>query len=350
MVIGGLKFARHSPIGIDLGEHSIKAAQLHQVGKGWALYAAVGFPRKTAGAPLDEEEINRLHGVLERGGFKGRAAVLAVPRSHLMSGMLELPPRAPGVPFDQIARMEFSRVNKCDPAGFGLSYWDLPDPARASKATHVMAMGYSHAAAEKYLELVEVDGLDVVALDTAASALTRACAPLATEGTTAILDIGYSEASLALSQGGTLTYERRMVEAGTRRLHEALQKQLDLNEEELAHVVCEGGLGEPEERRGAEVFSDARRAIVGHFSPLVHELRLTFSYTEHQYPKAPVKLMLLTGGGAAIPGLASHLNGLFRMDVRVAGPGDVMECSAGALERATPGLMTAVGLAQFVEG
>jgi len=345
-----MKLPSQSPIGIDLGEHSIKAAQLTRRGGRWLLAAAASFPRKAPGAQLDADEITRLLGVLHRTGFHGSSAVIAAPRADLMSGMLELPPRAPGLPIDQIARMEFSRVHKCEPAAFQLSYWDLPEPARASKATHVMAIGYRHAAADKLLDTVEAAGLDVSAIDSASSAITRACAPLTIDGTTAILDLGYGEASLALSQHGTLTYERRMSEAGTRRLTESLKKQLELTDEEVNYIVWEGGFGEPGDRRGAEVFSDARRFIGAHFAPLIHELKLTFAYTEHQYPKAPVKLLLIVGGGAKIPGMAAHLQAALGIDARAANPADVIPCSTDLLDRASLTLMSAIGLAQFVEG
>jgi type IV pilus assembly protein PilM len=347
--MGMMNWSSRSPIGIDLGEHSIKAVQLNRRGSRWLLAAAANFPRKVTGGKLDPQEIERLLGVLERTGFKGTSAVLAAPRADLMSGMLELPPRAPGLPIDQIARMEFSRVHKCEPAGFQLSYWDLPEPARASKATHVMAVGYRHSAADEFLDAVESAGLDVLAVDSAASALTRACAPLACDATTAILDIGHGEASLALSQAGMLTYERRMSESGTGRLVESLKKQLDLSDDEIDYVTWEGGFGEPGDRRGAEVFTDARRFIGAHFAPLIHELKLTFSYTENQYPKAPVKLLLIVGGGAKIPGIANHLQSALEIDVRVAKPVDVIACSTDLLDRATLTLMTAVGLAQFTE-
>ena len=59
----------------------------------------------------------------------GRQAIVAAPATDLMTSMLDLPPRGPGIPFDQIARMEFARVHKCEANSFELSYWDLPTPA-----------------------------------------------------------------------------------------------------------------------------------------------------------------------------------------------------------------------------
>jgi type IV pilus assembly protein PilM len=345
------RLPNHSPIGIDFGGHSIKAVQLAR-GRGnrWRLHAALNVPRREVGKPVDAAETLRLVAAFDRAGFVGDRAVVAVPKAELMTAMLELPPRAPGVPFDQIARMEFARVNKCEPAAMELACWDLPAPARASKASYVMAAGCAHATADRYLDGVEEGGLDVVAMDFGTSAVARACAPLLQQRSnqsTAILDIGYGAASVILVQNGMLTYERVMGEAGVRSLASALGKQLELDEAEIDFVIRDSGFGEPGDRRGAEQFADTRRVITAHFAPLVHEVRLTFGYNEHQYPDAPVDALLLLGGGAAIPGLAAHLRAALEVDVRVVTPTEVVECPADLMARATPALMTAFGLAQF---
>jgi Tfp pilus assembly PilM family ATPase len=338
-----------SPIGIDLGDHSIKAVQLSSDGGRWELAAAVCFPRRSAGEPIDEAEIARLCGVLDRAGFVGRQAIVAAPATDLMTSMLDLPPRGPGIPLDQIARMEFARVHKCEANSFELSYWDLPIPARAAKGTQAMAVAYPHSAADRYLDLVETSGLDVIAVESAASAITRSCSPFTEIGTTAVLDLGHSSALLALTQSATLIYERRMPDAGLNRLSAALRKQLDLADEEIDYLISVGGFGQADDRRCADQFAAARRLLVAHFAPLINDLRLTFTYAEQQYPQAPVKLLLLVGGGATIPALDSYFRESLGVDVRTVKASDVLECTPDLIDRATPAVMMAAGLAEFVE-
>jgi type IV pilus assembly protein PilM len=343
------RLPKRSPIGLDLGDHSIKAVQLRSEGNRWHLSAATCFTRRNPGKPIDTAEIQRLCGVLDRAGFVGRSAVVAAPVADLMTSMLDLPPRAPGVPFDQIARMEFARVHKCDAQGFELSFWDLPTPARAAKGTQVMAVAYTHTAADRYLDVLESAGLDILTVDSAASAMTRSCAAFTEIGTTAILDLGHGSASLALTQSGMLTYERRLPDAGMKPLAAALRRQLDLGDEEIDYLISVGGFGQPDDRRGAEQFAATRKILAAHFAPLLQELRLTFTYAEQQYPESPVKLLLLVGGGAAIPLLDRHMQESLGVDVRTVKPADVISCSPELLDRATPALMLAVGLAQFSE-
>jgi Tfp pilus assembly PilM family ATPase len=313
------------------------------------LSAAVCFARKVPGTPIDASEISRLCRVLDRGGFVGRQAIVAASANDLMTSMLDLPPRSPGVPLDQIARMEFARVHKCEANSFELSYWDLPTPARAAKGTQAMAVAYAHSAADRYLDLLESSGLDVIAVESATSAITRSCAPFTEIGTTAILDLGHSSALLALTQSATLIYERRLPDAGLKALSAALRAQLDLADEEIDYLISAGGFGQPDDRRCADQFAAARRLLGAHFAPLIHDLRLTFTYAEQQYPQAPVKLLLLVGGGATIPDLDRHMKESLGVDVRTVKASDVLECTPDLIERATPAVMMAVGLAQFAE-
>jgi Tfp pilus assembly PilM family ATPase len=343
------RLPKRSPIGLDLGDHSIKAVQLRGDGSRWSLSAATSFVRRNPEKPIDSAEVERLCGVLDRAGFVGRDVVVAAPSTDLMTGILDLPPRSPGVPFDQIARMEFARVHKCEPQSFELSYWDLPTPARAAKGTQVMSVAYAHSAADRYLDVVESAGLNVVAVDSAASAMTRSCSAFTEIGTTAILDLGHSGASLALTQSGMLTYERRLPDIGLKPLNAALRQQLDLGDEEISYLISVGGFGQPDDRRGAEQFAAARRLLASHFAPLLQDLRLTFTYAEQQYPQAPVKLLLLVGGGAAIAALDQHMQSALDVDVRTVKPSDVLECPPELMDRATSAVMTAVGLAQFDE-
>ena len=122
--------ARPGPIGLDIGARQVKAVQLASVGRdGRRVLAAASFPRATPNQPRDADEAARVAEVLDRQGFVGRTVVVGLGPAQLMSSMLELPARAPGVPIEQIARMELARVHGRDAAGFEFAQWEVPSPA-----------------------------------------------------------------------------------------------------------------------------------------------------------------------------------------------------------------------------
>src|SRR5437868_3486504 len=97
--------ARIGPIGLDIGSRHVHAAQLAQRADGTcALRAAASFPRTSEfeGKPMSSAEATRISDVLFRRNFTGRELVLAVPDDKLLTTNLELPPRTPDVPLDEI--------------------------------------------------------------------------------------------------------------------------------------------------------------------------------------------------------------------------------------------------------
>jgi type IV pilus assembly protein PilM len=350
-----------SPIGLDIGTSRIKAAQLRRAGSAWAMHAFASIPRAVEGAPLDAGEASRVGDVLFRRGFTGREVVVSVPDAKLLTVNLELPPRNEQIPLDQIARSEFARSVKTESDPFEFAYWDLPAPARAARSTHVMGVGCRHVDAEPLIDALELAGFELVAMDVEAMALARACAPLMApaQEITALLDIGQAALRLFVLHQGVATYRRTLGGHGMRDLRKAVSEHIAVEADEevidyvLDHVALSGqaDLASPSAPSAAAI-EQARRVICNHFDAVLAEITTSLSYTAHQYPDAPFRRLLLTGGGAALEGLTPYLAGKLSVDVRAVRCGDLASGSARtAIDEADraaefSGLL-AVGLAQF---
>ena len=360
-----------SAIGIDVGSRAVKAVQFGRDWWGdgaWRVIAATEFPRGDAGvakatgtnAPtasvLRREDVGRLAGTLERQGFTGSDVVLAVPTERLTTNVLDLPPRSSQAPLEQIARMEVARAHRCAPDSFEMGSWDLPAAARAAKATPVMAVACAHADAAAVLDPFEAEGFNVRALDVRPCALARACEPmLGASGTiTAILDIGWSAATLGLMYRGVVIYGRTLGDGGVSKLYQTLATRLGLETDVIDYLLAESGLGDagtlatPVQRKAPV---DAAGLIAAHFEAAVQELKVSLVYAQHQYSETAVSRVLLVGGGACIRGVAAHFSGALRIETKTVAPADVARAlpSVGALS-ASPALTLALGLAQFPEG
>src|SRR5690606_26804280 len=127
-----------SPIGIDVGARSIKAAQLGRAGRAWGVRTLARLTRSTPGLPGAAEAV-RLADSLGRLGFQGRRVVLAVPEDRLLTSVFELPPRSSGAPLEQMAIMELARSVRRDARSLEAACWEVPAPTRAGAGTHLMA-------------------------------------------------------------------------------------------------------------------------------------------------------------------------------------------------------------------
>ena len=354
-----------SAIGLDLGARHVTAVQLEptSAASAWRVAAATRVSRPRPDEPFGADEAARLRATLHRVGFLGADVVLAAPPERLLSGVLELPPRTAQVPLEQIARVELARTNKCPPESLEMGCWELPAPARAGKSTHVMAVGYPHAEATELLDRVESAGFNIVALDVRCCALARACAAMASEppGITALLDLGWSSASLALMHAGMIVYVRALPESGTGALCQALATRLKLEPEMIDYLLAEVGLREAQPSDGGGsaapggadelALPDEARGAVSHYAEaLVRDLLVSFSYVARQYTDASVARLLLVGPGASIPGLGQYLAKELGLETRVVAPKDLTECPPALLDVcSSPELTPAAGLAQFPE-
>jgi len=337
---------RRTPLGLDLGAHSLKAVQLARRGGSWRAIATASIPRTKPGTPLEPADLQRLAETLKRQGFSGRDAIVAVPPALLRSGMLELPSRSAELPFAEIARAEFCRISKCDPEDALVSFWELPPAVRASRATFAMAVGCNGRDADQWIGMVQEAGFEVVALDAGGSALARSCLPLAAAepDLTAILDVGWSCCVIVITKSGQVIYERRIAESGLGGLVQILAEENELAAPDANNLLQNVGL---RSARADDAQIDCRASASRHFARMFEELRQSLSYAGHQYSDASRPLLLLCGGGARIAGLAEFIEADLQLKVRTVDALDVVEAPPALGRLMSSTMLTAIGLARF---
>jgi Tfp pilus assembly PilM family ATPase len=340
-----------SPIGLDLGARTVKAAQLAHCGKGWRLYAASMMPLPKE-ETVSAETAAKLRDALWRQGFVGDDVVLAAPTERLQIDVLDLPPRASGAPVEQIARVELARNSKFEDDAFETSCWDLPATSRTGGATSaVMAMALSHKDAQTMIDPLERAGLNVVGIDARPWALARACAKQKPgPGMTAVVDLGWKHAIIALVRDGVLFYQRVSSEAGLGIAHRAICDQFSLEEDEADYVLMQIGAGEdlPEELAALPQSAAIRELIVRHLGTVVNEVELAFHYAMHRNSDAPPQGLFVVGGGSLARGVPNFLSQRIgtRCPVQALAPFAVAECPPAMSDRARNcALVPAIGLA-----
>lgn len=344
---------RRSPIGLDIGSRTIKAAQLVRAGSRLRLAAAVVLDRAEPGESFSSAEAERLRRVLGWQGFAGSSVVAAAPDQALLAGVLELPPRSSGAPVDQIARAEIGRIHRCEPDALEAAFWELPPPARPnSNGPMSLVVACAHDRAQSLLDALDGPGLELAGLDSRGWALARACSPLIEDpqSLTAVLDLGWRSGQLTLIHRGLVIYERVLGGVGVEAMIEAIRRQMNLPVSMIEHLLAALGLDEAaascqEDRLLA---GRLRGPLEAHLEHLAQELSLSLAYASSQYPDAPIERLLVTGAGASIPGLVEQLAQGVETPVTAVTPADVCDVPASLEAQARRGdLLAAVGLAMY---
>lgn len=345
-----------TPIGIDVGGRTIKAAQLRLSGARHQLAAVTILTRAKIGQDIDREEAANLRRTVRRQGFYGNEIVLAAPEEVLLRGILELPRQVSGAPTMQIARMELSRVHGVAPDSFEMACWESPPSDKSKSTAQAIAIGCPHEAANAFIDIFESAGLSVCALDTRTAAAARACAPmtLPAPAVTSILDLEWSSTQLLLVRGEQVIYERFLEDIHVSTLASALSEKFGIEQQAASEIVYAVGLAPGAEKAQADEpqcnieIESIRKILRSHFDTVLEELKATFAYANHQYPGDGIQRMLAIGEGAGISGLAQYLHSALPADVMPAAPGDLIEGAPHILTKgANPAATVAVGLAKF---
>ncbi len=351
--------SRHS-IGLDIGARRIKAVQLDRCSSQWRISACASLSRHVSKPVLEQDEANWLKGMLDEHGFKGEQVALAVPDKALRMNVLELPPRKSGAPLESLARSEMARMHKMGPECFEMVFWDLPTPARASNSTFVLVAACAHCDADDLLDVVERAGFDVVALDVPFLAAARACRPLLkdVQDSAAILDIGWSAARLILLHDDVVVYVNSLTKSGLGGLVQSLAQEMRIDREQAEGLIQgrsrEGFSGparndtDDERHAGDSSGGDDvyRRIVTTYAQGLAREMNTPVSYMVSQYPQTRLERLLLTGGGARMPGLGELLCGNLGLEVRRVLPKEMLNADGNVPDDSGGDMVSAIGLAE----
>lgn len=330
---------RLSAIGVHVGDDAIGAAQITRAG---ALHAWAVIDR--ADGDFDEHEAARLAGVLDRRGFRGREVVLGACEQTSLSAVLEVPDRSTGAPVEEIARSELARLRRVSAQSMVCQVVDLPAPARAGQGASVLAFGCAHDAAESLIEPFERTGLEVIAIDSRACALARACEHhLEQIELGAAVHIGGGGSRIVITRHGLIVYERWFADLGLCALGSAVERELRVDRELSEYLIFVQGLdGEGDELAEAGVpLPTACETLGGWVDTLARECAVALRYAGERYGGAGPELLVLAGQGSQIAGLDRLLADRLGCETHSWRPNDVLS----GCDTIDPALALPVGLA-----
>jgi Tfp pilus assembly PilM family ATPase len=346
---------KKSPIGVEVGPRFIQAVQLRRKGRRWALAAWTRYRRMCPEGPVTPEEVELLSHVLARKGFTGNDIVSGIEGDGLVTGIVETP-AAGAAPRREIARRELARMHELNPQQLELSWWELPRNVHAKNTTQVMAAGYPYPLAEAYLDTFEAGGLELRALDVRGCALTRSLSGTLNheDRIEGILDICWDSATLYLVYLGVIVYERRISRGGWSRVYEAIHSKTQFDRETIGLLLEETDLDAPasyqgHERRRSHGEGDVQHQLSSYIEELVSDLKVPFSYVQHEYSRAQIGRLFVAGQAACLRGMDSRISARLELPVVPARLEDLVSVGRQSISAGGMGLSAAVGYAQFQE-
>ena len=178
---------------------------------------------------------------------------------------------------------------------------------------------------ERYVAACRKAGLKLVGIDLEAFALLRALSdparPPGEDAAVVCVSIGHDRSTLAVSDGRTCELTRVLAWGGSA-LDSALARVLDQTPSAVVPIKHALSLAEEGEGAGLDArhADEARKAMVVELQSFARELVASLRFYQEQPNSRGIVEILITGGAAACGGLASELERLMGIPVRVADP------------------------------
>lgn len=309
----------HTPVAMDIQDDRVVAVQLVRRKGKWQRAASVIVKRQpTADASgektlaLSGDEFATIERALTRQGVIGRQIVLMSPAAATCIELLELPPRGPGTPIEQLARAEISRLARWDDSTpFQLMTWDVPSPLRragtdAPPTTSLYAAALQQSTVETFLAQAWDLGWSICRIVPAPMAAAAIAAETGSTDdgvgkTAVVIDLRRERASFTLVRGTTPIYHRDLPDNGLSLLIRALVSDLNLSEADATLALDAGTF----ELRDAS--SRAYPLCESFAEALASELEASLAFAARRYGELKVESLVVVGAGSQIGGIDQWL-------------------------------------------
>lgn len=336
--------AKKTGIGLDIGSSAVRAAEVEIDGKRRVLrrFGQVGLP---PGAVVEGEVHDRdavaaaIKRLWQHGGFSGRKVVVGLASQRTMVRQVEMPPM-PDAEVRSALQLKIGEFLPIPVDQAVVDFAPLPGQEGTGGGRRVLLVAAQRDVVADELAAVEAAGLRVQAVDSSSLALLRAVAPVGPGGgggggLEAIIGIGAELVTVAVRDNGAPRFVRTVALTGP-----------SGGPGETPRPGLSALAGTP----GARTVSAPVVGAAQRLDAIVSEVRSSLEYLLSQSGTGQFEQVVVTGGGALLPGVTDALQAAVGLPVRLA------EChleldkkelalDGAALEEASSRWLTAVGLA-----
>ncbi|WP_025156591.1 type IV pilus assembly protein PilM [Leifsonia aquatica] len=343
----------NSIVGLDIGNSVVRAVEVSELSKAKPQLVRFQEAVLPEGAVSRGEvlEPNTVAAILRqmwgRGGFRTKDVALGVGNQRVLARDLTVPKG----PLQHIRESLPFHVQDLLPVPVAEALLDFYPVSEGIAESGPVVNGLLVAAVKEVvlgnIKAIELAGLHPVGVDLIPFALNRLLVGAREDvsDTVVLVDVGANTTSVVISSNGAPQFVR-IIPTGGSELTEALRSTFDIPAADAEARKRALGLAaeanSPDEQRTLEVIYQ----VTGE---LLSSLRNTVNYYANTRPGDRMARIVLTGGGADLPGFSSALAEMTRLPVEVGDPfasiGLSRRVDAGQLRTHRSSIAVALGLA-----
>lgn len=332
-------------VGIDIGSKAIKVVELNWEGGKPTLKSAaiVGVKEASVERMQDEGEFVNLANTIKKlfsdAKIKSKDVAIALPESQVFTRSIRFPP---------LTDQEIASAVKWQAEDI------VPIPLKDAIFQHiilerrentqppevvVLVVATPRVLVEKYIKIFSLANLTVTSVETELIAITRS---LATPSQTVLLvDFGANSTDIAIAKNAKLVFSRTIPTAGEA-FTRAVSQSLNITPVQAEEYKRTYGLSQ------SQLEGKVAAAIMPIFKIVVEEVKKAIHFYQTDEKGEIPSEIILSGGSAALPDVASELTKLTGIEVGIANPFSKINVSPQAtqsLKNYAPLYSVAVGLA-----
>jgi len=332
-------------VGLDIGSKTIKIVELAREGSGFKLRGSgvIGYAGNPPEHAQDDKELSQLAQVIKKlhkeANISSKNVVVALPEPQVFTRSIKFP---------SLNDQEVASAVKWEAEQY------IPIPINEAVVQHqilerrenstppevlVLLVAAPRILVEKYLKVVEMAGLNVIAIETELMALVRSLS--SPDSTVLIVDFGARSTDIAIAKNSQLAFTRSIPTAGeafTRAVAQSLGVQLSQAEEyKRAYGFSE-----------SQLEGKIKGALDPVFSIVNEEIRKSIHFYQAEEKGDTPKSVVVSGGSSGLPEMISVMTKLLGLEVVIGNPFSKVQVDpevAKAVAPYAPLYPIAVGLA-----
>ena len=337
-------------VGIDIGTSSIKVVELNSQGGSFALKSAgaVAYTGPEIDPNLkDEKEMANMSAVIKKlmhdAKISSRDVVMSLPETQVFTRVMQFPL----LNDQEIASAVKWEAEEYIPIPLSDAIVEHQILERRESSTPpsvlVLIIAVLRTLVERYVQILEKAGLNVVAVETELTSMIRSLAPA--KGTVMVVDFGSKSTDIAIAKDSQLYFTRSIPTAG-QAFTRAVTQALNANPVQSEQYKKTYGLN-PNQLEGK-----VGQALTPIMRTIAQEIKKAIHYYQMNLGGEVPTSVTFSGGSSAMPGLTPLFSNLLGMEVNMGSPFSrvkVDESAMKTLANFAPLYSVAVGLAMRQE-
>ncbi|HTE22156.1 MAG TPA: type IV pilus assembly protein PilM [Candidatus Limnocylindria bacterium] len=244
------------------------------------------------------------------GDISTRRVVLAVPSTRTFTQSLSLPKMAK----KDLRPAVLGEIEQYIPAQMDELYIDFDITRETPEGTELQVVAAPKVIVDSYLSLMQVLGLEIVAVETTISSSTRLFVQAEQSSVpTILMDFGSVSSDITIYDQAILT--TGTVPGGGDSFTSLIADKLGVSKQEAHVIKTRYGLGVS--KKQAEI-TDALKPMLDQLGKEVR--RMIRYYEERSTDQRKISQIVTMGGGANMPGLSEYLTNSLRLAARMCDP------------------------------